>query len=271
MTGLPLIDTHTHLNLDDYAEDRNQIIQNALEAGLTRMLLPGVTLESCFSAIALCEQHPGLLFFALGVHPNDVVPGSDKSGWTSAILRRLRELADHPACVAIGETGLDYYWDDSPLPAQHQALREHIRLARELGKPLILHVRDKAGSTAAYDDLLELLRQENAAEIGGVMHCFSGTQAFAEAAIGLDFYLAFGGVITFKNAAELQAVARWAPLERIVLETDSPWLAPVPYRGKRNQPAYVRHVADKLAELKALPVTEIAAVTSANAHRLFGF
>lgn len=268
---MELIDTHTHLNLDDYAEDRKQVIQTALEAGLTRMLLPGVTLESCFSAIELCEQYPGQIFFALGVHPNDVVPQDGKSGWTPEVIARLREAAGHPAFVAIGETGLDYYWDDSPIPAQHRALREHIRLARELERPLILHVRDKADSTAAYDDLLMILRQEQAETIGGVMHCFSGTQAFAEAAIGLGFYLAFGGVITFKNAPALQDVARNTPLESILLETDSPWLAPVPRRGKRNEPAYVRYVADKLAELKGLEVETVAAATTANAHRLFRF
>lgn len=265
---LPLIDTHTHLNLDDYAEDREQVIEAALAAGLTRMLLPGVTLESCLSAIPLCEQHEGLLFFALGVHPNDVAKGS---GWNDDVIARFRELAQHPACVAIGETGLDYYWDDSPIDSQHSALREHVALARELGKPLIIHVRDKAGSTAAYDDLLSILRTEGADAVGGVMHCFSGTQAFAEASIQLKFHLAFGGVITFKNAPDLQAVAASVPLSSILLETDSPWLAPVPYRGKRNQPAYVQHVCSKLAELRGLSPAEVAEATTANARRLFGF
>ena len=265
---LPLIDTHTHLNLDDYAEDREQIIENALEAGLTRMLLPGVTLESCLTAIPLCEAHEGLIFFALGVHPNDVTKGS---GWGPEVITRFRELSAHPAFVAIGETGLDYYWDDSPIPAQHQALKEHLALARELKKPVILHVRDKAGSTAAYDDLLAILRSEGADSVGGVMHCFSGSLAFARAAIDLNFYLAFGGVVTFKNAQELHEVVRQVPLERVVLETDSPWLAPMPYRGKRNEPAYVRHIAARVAELKELSPEAVAAATTANACALFGF
>lgn len=263
-----LIDTHTHLNLDDYAEDQTQVIEAALAAGLTRMILPGVTLESCFSAVELCERYPGLLYFALGVHPTDVTKGS---GWNQQVISQFRELAKHPAFVAVGETGLDYYWEDSPPAAQHQALREHIQLARELKRPLILHIRDKAGSQAAYDDLLKILIQEQASEVGGVMHCFSGTLDFARKSIQQNFYLAFGGVVTFKNAQELQQVAAEVPLESMLLETDSPWLSPVPFRGKRNQPAYVSYVAQKIAELRKLTPAEVARVTSANAHQLFRF
>lgn len=265
---LNLIDTHTHLNLDEYAEDQQNVIQTALAAGLTRMLIPGVTLEGCLSAIPLCEQHPGVIFFALGVHPTDVSKGS---GWSADVSSRFRELATHPACVAIGETGLDYYWDESAPADQHRALREQIQLAQSLQLPVILHVRDKKDSTAAYDDLIRILREEQAQTFGGVMHCFSGDQSFADAALDLNFYLAFGGVLTFKNAPVQQQVAQNVPLERILLETDSPYLAPVPFRGKRNEPAYVRYVADKLAELRRLSVAEVADITTANAHKLFKF
>lgn len=263
-----LIDTHTHLNLDEYIEDQEQVIQTALDAGLTRMLIPGVTLEGCFSAITLCEKYPGVLFFALGVHPTDVSKGS---GWSAEVEAKFRELAAHPACVAIGETGLDYYWDESSPADQHQALREQIRLAQSLDLPVILHVRDKKDSTAAYDDLIQILREEHAERNGGVMHCFSGDQKFADAAIALNYYLAFGGVLTFKNAPVQQQVAQNVPLERVLLETDSPYLAPVPFRGKRNQPAYVRYVADKLAELRGMSPEAIAEITTANAHALFKF
>jgi TatD DNase family protein len=265
---MQLIDTHTHLNLDEYVEDQTQVITRALDAGLVRMVTPGVTLESSLSSVLLSEKYPGQIYFALGIHPNDVSKGS---GWSPEVASRFRELAAHPALVAIGETGLDYYWDDSPPEAQHQALREQIQLARELKLPIIIHVRDKAGSTAAYDDLLLILKAEKAAEVGGVMHCFSGTLEFAKASLDLNFDLAFGGVLTFKNARELQEVAKQVPLERIVLETDSPYLAPMPYRGKRNEPAYVRLVADKLAELRGLEPEFVAETTTANARRLFKF
>ncbi|PIQ27058.1 hydrolase TatD [bacterium (Candidatus Blackallbacteria) CG17_big_fil_post_rev_8_21_14_2_50_48_46] len=264
-SDLPLIDTHTHLNLSDYQADQNEVIQKALDEGLIRMLLPGVTLESCLSAIELSRQYPALIYCGLGIHPQDV------AGWDDAVEARFLEMAKAPEVVAIGETGLDYYWDSSPPELQHSVLRRHIHLARELQLPLILHVRDKADSQAAYQDLLRILKQENAQEIGGVMHCFSGDLAFAQASIDLNFYLAFGGVLTFRNAQNLQAVAAQIDLQHIVLETDSPWLAPVPYRGKRNEPAYIRHVAEKLAEIKQCSLEEISQITTENARHLFQF
>lgn len=261
---MPLIDTHTHLNLGDY-DDRKDVVERALAADIIRMVTPGVTLESCFSSFSLAEDYPGLFFSGMGIHPQEA------HTWTASTYTQLKELSQHPTVVAIGETGLDYYWDTSPQDIQHTVLRAHIRLAKERQLPLILHVRDKAGSTAAYDDLLRLLREEDAQEVGGVMHCFSGDLAFAEQSIELGFYLAFGGVLTFKNAKVLHEVAQTVDLQHVVIETDAPWLTPAPFRGKRNEPAYVRFVADKLAELRNLPVTEIARITTANAQRLFRF
>lgn len=262
---MQLIDTHAHLNLGQYDSDQVDIIDKALEAGVCRIVTPGVTLESCLSSFDLYDRYPDLFACALGIHPTDAAE------WSGEIRAEFVQRASHPAVVAIGETGLDYYWDDCPKDVQHQALREQIQLARELKLPLIFHVRDKKGSQAAYTDLLRIMREENAAEVGGVMHCFSGTLDFAREAIAQNFYLALGGVLTFKNAPELQQVAREIDIQHLVLETDSPWLTPVPYRGKRNQPAYVRYVAEKLAELKQIPVEQVAELTSANARRLFRF
>lgn len=262
---MQLIDSHAHLNLGEYAEDQETVIDRALEAGVIRIVTPGVTLGSCLSAFELAEKHPTLFFCALGIHPTDA------ADWNTEVENEFRHRATHSAVVAIGETGLDYYWDACPIDVQHYVLRQHISLAKELKHPLILHIRDKKDSQKAYSDLLTILREENAAEVGGVMHCFSGDLEFAQAAIAENFTIAFGGVLTFKNAKELQAVAKALPLEHLLIETDSPWLTPHPYRGKRNEPAYVRLVAEKLAEIKGQSLEEIAKITTDNARRLFSF
>jgi TatD DNase family protein len=264
-SDMSLIDTHTHLNLPHYQADQQEVIQKALDEGLSRMVIPGVTLESCLSALELTANWPGQMYCALGVHPQDALT------WSEQVELELRQHVSHPAVVAIGETGLDYYWDTAPPDIQHRALRAQIQMAREFKLPLILHVRDQANSRQAYNDLIAILQAENAHEVGGVMHCFSGDQAFAEASIELGFYLAFGGVITFRNTQELQAVAASVPDQWLLIETDSPYLAPVPHRGKRNQPAYIRYVAEKLAELRGTSLSEIARITTANACRLFRF
>jgi len=260
-----LIDTHAHLNLGEYAEDQHEIIQHALKAGVIRIVTPGVTLESCLSSFELNQKYPDLFRSALGIHPTDAAT------WTPEVEAEFTTLSQRPDVVAIGETGLDYYWDDCPIATQHHSLRAQIRLAKKVQLPLILHVRDKKDSQAAYQDLLEILRQEQAQEVGGVMHCFSGDLDFARASVELNFKLAFGGVLTFKNAPVLHQVAREIPLSELVLETDSPWLTPMPFRGKRNQPAYVRYVAEKLAELKNISLDTVAEITTQNVRQLFGF
>lgn len=262
---MELIDTHAHLNLGQYAEDQASTIDNALKAGVSRIVTPGVTLESCLSAFDLSERYPGVFYCALGIHPTDAAE------WGPEVQARFLALSTRSEVVAIGETGLDYYWDSCPKDIQQQALRAQIALAKTLKLPLILHVRDKKDSQAAYDDLLRILREEQAETVGGVMHCFSGDLPFAYASLELNFYLALGGVLTFKNAPVLQAVAREIPLQHLLLETDSPWLAPLPHRGKRNQPAYVRLVAEKLAEIKEISLETVAAETTHNACRLFRF
>lgn len=262
---MQLIDTHAHLNLGEYAEDQHEIIEHALKAGIVRIVTPGVTLESCLSSFELNQKYPDLFKSALGIHPTDA------QTWTPHTESEFERLSQRSDVVAIGETGLDYYWDDCTIETQHHALRAQIKLAKRVNLPLILHVRDKKDSQAAYRDLLTILREEQAQEIGGVMHCFSGDLEFARASITLNFKLAFGGVLTFKNAPILHQVAREIPLSEIVLETDSPWLTPVPFRGKRNQPAYVRYVAEKLAELKQISLENVAEATTHNAHQLFNF
>jgi TatD DNase family protein len=262
---MDLIDTHTHLNLDDFKSDQAEVIQRALDEGLIRMLIPGVTLESCLSALELARSYPGLLYCGLGIHPQDVLQ------WTEQTESQLLGLAVDPCVVAIGETGLDYYWETSPPEMQQLVLRKHIQLAKHLRLPLILHVRDKADCRKAYEDLLLILKQEEAQEVGGVMHCFSGDLEFAKAAIDLNFYLAFGGVITFRNAKALQAIAEEIDTAHLLLETDSPWLAPVPYRGQRNEPAYLRQIVNQLAELKSVAPEDIAQITTENARFLFRF
>lgn len=261
---LQLIDTHCHLNLGQYETDQAEIIEEALKAGVSQIVTPGVTLESFSSALHLSQTYPGIFYTAVGIHPTEAAQ------WSEEVYTFFREQAQqHPSVVAIGETGLDYYWDQCPETLQHHALRQHIRLAKTCQLPLILHVRDKNDSERAYTDLLNILQEEEAAEVGGVMHCFSGNLDFARASIAQNFYLAYGGVLTFKNAQRLQEVARDIPLKHVVLETDSPWLTPMPYRGQRNAPAYVAHVAQKLADIKGLSVAEIAQITTQNAKLLF--
>ncbi len=258
-----LIDTHCHLNLGQYETDQAEIIEEALKAGVNQIVTPGVTLESFSSALALNKKYPGILFCALGVHPTEA------QQFTPAAYEQFLDASTLEGIVAIGETGLDYYWDQCPEETQQHSLRQQIQLAKATQLPLILHIRDKQGSERAYDDILRILKEEKAHTVGGVMHCFSGTLEFAHAAIALNFKIAFGGVLTFKNARHLHQVAQAIDLQHIVLETDSPWLTPEPYRGQRNAPAYIKHIAEKLAQLRGVTLEEIAEITTHNARILF--
>ena len=260
---MQLIDTHCHLNLGQYETDQDTVIENALKAGVSQILTPGVSLESFSSAQSLHERYPKIFRTAVGIHPTEAAQ------LTPEAVDFFAAQCPRPQVVAVGETGLDYYWDSCPEDVQQYSLREHIRLAKAQRLPLILHIRDKKDSQRAYDDVLRILQEENARTIGGVMHCFSGTLAFAKAVIAENFKVAFGGVLTFKSARDLQAVARELPLEHILLETDSPWLCPEPHRGQRNEPAYVAHVARKLADLRGCDLETVARVTTANARQLF--
>lgn len=222
---------------------------------VTHALCVSVTLPDYPRVLAVAEAYPNI-WASVGVHP-------DYQDTEEPSVPQLLELAQHPKVIAIGETGLDYYRVQGKPLWQQERFRRHIEAARECGKPLIIHTRSAA------DDTLRILREENAAQIGGVMHCFTESMQFAEQAIAMNFYISFSGIVTFKNARELKEVARRIPLERMLIETDSPYLAPVPHRGKLNQPAYVKHVAEEIATLRGQSFDDIARATRDNFFRLF--
>ncbi len=252
------IDSHCHLDRVDLApyEGRfSDMVQASRDAGVSHMLCVSIDLESYPDMLALVEAYPDISL-SVGVHPCD----RDRRAPT---VQELVDLANHPHNVAIGETGLDYFRTEGDLEWQRERFRTHIRAARTVGKPLIVHTRE------AREDTIRILREEAASDVAGVMHCFTETWEMAQAALDLGFYISFSGILTFKNAAELREVATRVPLERILIETDSPYLAPVPFRGKPNEPRYVGRVAETLAELKGVEVADIARVTSDNFLRLF--
>ncbi|MGR8919650.1 MAG: TatD family hydrolase [Gammaproteobacteria bacterium] len=254
---MQLVDSHCHLPLiADTPEGLGDVVRRAGEAGVSHMLCVGVDLES-FDGVASAAARFDNVSASVGVHPN-----TDESNAEPSVAELVRLGADD-AIVAIGETGLDYFRSEGDLAWQRSRFRTHIRAARELGKPLIIHCREAA------PDLLAILREERAAEVGGVMHCFVETWDVASAAMDLGFYVSLSGIVTFRNATALKDVARRVPAERLLVETDSPWLAPVPMRGKQNEPAFVRHTAAYVAELREEDPEELAAYTSANFFRLF--
>ncbi len=248
-----MIDTHAHLDFPEYDEDREAMIARAWAAGLTAVLTVGTDLERSRRAIALAESDPRI-FAAVGLHPHEAAK-------LEVELEALARAARHPRVVAIGETGLDYHHPE-PAPAlQEAAFRRQIGLARALGLPIIVHSRD------AHDDVLRILAEEGPVE--GVMHCFSADARVAEAAVALGLHISFSGTVTFKNATVTKEVARRVPLERLLIETDCPFLCPHPFRGQRNEPARVVLVAEEIARLRDLPVEAVAHQTEENALRLF--
>ena len=250
------VDSHCHLNFPELAADLPAVLEAMAANRVTHALCISVTLPELPAVLQLAADHANL-YATVGVHP-DTEDGAEPS------VAELVALAARPKVVAIGETGLDYYRLTGDLTWQRERFRNHIHAARQTGKPLVIHTRSAA------DDTLAIMREERAGDAGGVMHCFTETWEVAAAAIELGFHISFSGIVTFKNAAALKEVARRVPLERMLIETDSPYLAPVPFRGKTNQPAYVRYVAEEIARLRDVAVDEIAAVTSANFFRLFG-
>ncbi len=249
------VDSHCHLDFPDLAAREDAVLAAMAAHRVGHALCVSVKLEDFPRVLALAERHANL-FASVGVHPdNDDVEEPDDA--------RLSTLADHPKVVAIGETGLDYHWQKDAPEWQRARFRTHIRAARACGKPLIIHTRSAAADT------LRLMREEDAAGAGGVMHCFTETREVAEAALDLGFYISFSGIVTFRNAAELKAVAQYVPLDRLLIETDAPYLAPVPHRGKTNEPAWVVHVAEEIARLRNEPLERIAAATTENFFRLF--
>jgi TatD DNase family protein len=249
------IDSHCHIDFPDFAGKLPEIFSEMQRQTVSHALCVSVNLEHFPRVLAIAEQHENA-YASVGVHP-------DHDDRTPVDPQLLVELAKHPKVVAIGETGLDYYRTTGDTEWQRDRFRAHIRASRICKKPLIVHTREAAEHT------LRLMREEGADAAGGVMHCFTETLEVARAALNLGFYISFSGIVTFKNALALKEVAKAVPLERMLIETDSPYLAPVPHRGKVNQPAWVRHVAEEVARLKAIPVETVAEVTSRNFFRLF--
>jgi TatD DNase family protein len=250
-----LVDSHCHLDFPELADNLPALLGRMSEAGVGAALCAGVTLERFPSVMAIARKHPNI-FAAVGVHP-DTEEGAEPD------VETLVRLAADPKVVAIGETGLDYYRLVGDLEWQRRRFRVHIEAARRCGKPLIIHTR------AAKTDTLRILAEEGASSIGGVFHCFTEDRETARRAIDLGFYVSFSGIVTFKNAAEIKLAASELPLDRLLVETDSPYLAPVPHRGKGNEPAYVRHVAEEIARLRGISFEAVAAATTENFCRLF--
>ncbi len=267
------VDTHCHLDLRQFDADRDAVIERAAAAGVTRIINPSIDLDSCRRALALADRHPGV-YAAVGVHPNDCGDFDD------ATLKTLRELARHPKVVAIGEIGLDYYWEKVAHEQQRDALRAQLGLAAALGLPVILHARESAhGPAACVADLLweieqwwpAIRKQRGEDGIFGVWHAFSGDSADAQRACAAGLVLGLGGPITFQNARRLHALAADLRLDRTLLETDAPYLAPHPYRGQRNEPAYIPLIAEGLAQRCGASLADVAASTTETANRCFGF
>ena len=255
-----LVDSHCHLDridLTPYDNDLGNAIKAAEENGVERILCVAIDRGNIPDVLAIAERFPNV-YASVGVHPNEDDP-------VEVTAEELLRLAQHPRVIAIGETGLDYFRSDEGQEWQIQRFRNHISAAKQCGKPLIIHSRD------ARADTIRVMREEGAEEAGGVMHCFVEDWETARAALEMGFYISFSGIVTFRNAEELREVAKQVPADRLLVETDAPYLAPVPHRGKSNQPAWVRDVAQLLAEIRGVSLEELAAQTTGNFNRLFGF
>jgi TatD DNase family protein len=249
------VDSHCHINFPELAERMDEILENMRENQVTAALCVSVNIEN-FNDIQVLIEKYAHIYGSIGVHP-------DHESGTEPTIEGLVKLAQHPKIVAIGETGLDYFRLKGNLEWQRERFRTHIRAAKKCHKPLIVHTRESAVDT------LKIMSEEGAAEVGGVMHCFTESLEVALAAIEMNFYISFSGIVTFKKATQIKAVAQHIPLERMLIETDSPYLAPVPFRGKLNQPAYVRHVAEEVAKLRRIPLEQVGQATSDNFKTLF--
>ena len=272
-----LTDTHCHLDLNKFEPDRESVIQRALEAQLERMLIPGLDLESSQAAIGLAGSHPAI-YAAVGFHPTDLDKFSEKA------FDEIQKLATHPRVVAVGEIGIDYYWvnERQERTFQTEILRRQLDFAASVNKPVIIHMREEEDVWfgQASIDLIQILREWHKrlvadshplAEKPGVLHSFNGTLETAQNAMDLNFYIGVTGPVTYKNAEEKRQIIRQLPLERLLIETDSPFLTPVPHRGKRNEPAFVAYIADKIAEIHMTTREQVAKITTSSAARLFGW
>lgn len=250
------IDTHVHLNADQYEEDLQEVIDRALEANVKKMVVIGFDRITIERAMKLVEEY-SFIYAVVGWHPVDAIDCTEED------LRWIEELAAHEKVVGIGEMGLDYHWDKSPKDIQQEVFRKQIRLAQKVKLPIIIHNRD------ATEDVIRILQEEEAYLTGGIMHCFGGSVETAKQCIDMNFMISLGGPVTFKNAKKPKEVAAEIPLEYLLIETDAPYLAPHPHRGKRNEPALVPLVAEEIARLKGISIEEVAEATTKNAERFF--
>lgn len=250
-----LIDTHTHIDMENFADRFDEVMQTAKDYGVEKVVIPGVEPSGFDRIIKLCEEYPDV-YGAVGVHPEEL------NSYNEEAENKIKELLKHKKIIAVGEIGLDYYWDKSQIEKQKEIFERQILIAKQAQKPILVHDRE------AHLDSFEILKKTNAAETGVVMHCFSGSPEFAQQCINEGFYIALGGVVTFKNAKKVKEVAKTVPLDKLLLETDAPYMTPVPFRGKENQPAYVKFVAEEIAQLRGVSFEEIAEATTANAKKL---
>lgn len=251
-----LIDTHAHLDFEELSSNLDLILDNAKQANVEKVIIPGVTITDIEKIISIIEKYE-CIYGAVAAHP------SEAKTWTDCSYRVLKEYASHPKIIAIGETGLDYYWDKTFIYLQKQIFKEHINLAKELNLPLIVHDRE------AHADILDILKKEQASKLGVIMHCFSGSLEFAMECIKEGFYISLGGPVTFKNSKKPKEVAKNIPLESLLIETDSPFLSPHPYRGKTNEPANIKLVVEEIAKLRDISPKEVADATTQNACNIF--
>ena len=252
---MPFVDSHCHINFPDLAVKMDDVLAQMRANEVLSALCVSVNLADFPQVLSLAEQHPHI-YASVGVHP-------DYEGVEEPDVAKLVDLANHPKVIAIGETGLDYFRLKGDLEWQRERFRVHIRAARETNKPLIIHTREAAADT------IRIMTEEKAEDATGVMHCFTEAWEVAEAALGMGFYISFSGIVTFKNAKQIKEVAQRVPMDRILIETDAPYLAPVPYRGKLNQPSYVKHVAEEIATLRGISLEEVGQKTTENFERLF--
>ncbi|WP_170005964.1 TatD family hydrolase [Bacillus fonticola] len=250
-------DTHVHLNADQFDQDLPEVILRMKEAQVDNAVVVGFDHRTIIRAVELAETYDWL-YAAVGWHPVDAIDCTEED------LEWIRELSKHDKVVAIGEMGLDYHWDKSPKEVQKEVFRKQIRLAKQVDLPIIIHNRD------ATEDVVAILKEEHAEEVGGIMHCYSGSVEIAKECLMLNFHISLGGPVTFKNAQKPKEVAEAVPLDKLLIETDCPFLAPHPFRGKRNEPAYIPLIAEQIALIKGISIEEVARVTTENAKRCFG-
>lgn len=253
---MELFDTHAHLDFPRFDKDRDEVIKRAYNKGVKTIVNIGSNMTTSRNSVELSRRYENI-YAAIGVHPHDA------DTFNLNVSKKLNKLADNDKVVAIGEIGLDFHYDNSPREKQKQSFRAQLRLAKKLDLPVVIHTRD------ADKETLNILKEEKAKELGGIMHCFASDKKMAKEILDLGFYIAFGGLITFKNLSDLRDVVKEVPLDRLLIETDSPYLTPEPHRGKRNEPAYVKFVAEKIAEIKGIAVEEVAKITTENAKKVY--